>query len=89
MKEMAAQIDQAVGGAFDDDAHGYLMSVYKDPLKPENLRIDLAAVIALSLHSEGPSALRSRDGDPLLVRCDFVVHSRTTHLEVAEPSALY
>src|SRR6266851_2646076 len=42
MKEMAAQIEKAVGGAFEGDAHAYLMSVYKDPLKPENLRIDAA-----------------------------------------------
>src|SRR5437016_5902193 len=39
-KEMAAQIEQAVGSAFEGDALAYLMSVYKDPLKPENLRID-------------------------------------------------
>jgi hypothetical protein len=42
MKEMAAQIGKAVGGAFEGDALAYLMSVYKDPSKPENLRIDAA-----------------------------------------------
>jgi hypothetical protein len=39
---MAAQIEKSVGGAFEGDALAYLMSVYKDPLKPENLRIDAA-----------------------------------------------
>ncbi len=31
---MAAQIDKAVGGAFEGDAHAYLMAIYKDPLAP-------------------------------------------------------
>ena len=42
MKEMAAQIGKAVGDAFEGDALAYLISVYKDPLKPETLRIDAA-----------------------------------------------
>ena len=42
MKEMAARIGEAVGGAFEGDALAYLMSVYKDPSKPENVRIDAA-----------------------------------------------
>ena len=31
-----------VGGAFEGDALAYLMSIYKNPAKPENLRIDAA-----------------------------------------------
>jgi hypothetical protein len=42
MKELAAQIGKAVGSAFEGDALAYLMSIYKDPSKPENLRIDAA-----------------------------------------------
>jgi hypothetical protein len=42
MREKAAQIESALGGAFEGDALAYLMSVYKDPLKPENVRIDAA-----------------------------------------------
>ena len=42
MTEMATQIEKVVGGAFDGDALAYLMSIYKDPVKPENLRIDAA-----------------------------------------------
>jgi hypothetical protein len=41
-KEMAGQIQNVVGGAFEGDALAYLMSVYKDPSKPENVRIDAA-----------------------------------------------
>ena len=41
MKEMAAQIGKAVGDAFEGDALAYLISVYKDPLKPETLRTGL------------------------------------------------
>ena len=41
-KEMAAQIEKVVCGAFEGDALAYLTSVYKDPLKPENVRIDAA-----------------------------------------------
>lgn len=40
--EMAAQIEKSLGDAFEGDALAYLMSVYKDPSKPENLRIDAA-----------------------------------------------
>jgi hypothetical protein len=42
MKELAAQIGKAVGGAFEGDALAYLMSIYKDRSKPENLRVDAA-----------------------------------------------
>ena len=42
MKEMAVQIEKTVGGAFEGDALAYLMSIYKDPTMPENLRIDAA-----------------------------------------------
>jgi hypothetical protein len=42
MKEMAAQIEKSLAGAFEGDAHAYLVSIYKDQSKPENLRIDAA-----------------------------------------------
>ena len=35
MREMAARIGNAVGGAFEGDALAYLTSIYKDPAKPE------------------------------------------------------
>jgi hypothetical protein len=39
MREMAARIGNAVGGAFEGDALAYLTSIYKDPAKPENVRM--------------------------------------------------
>ena len=42
MRDMAAQIEKAVDGAFEGDALAYLTSIYKDPTKPENVRIDAA-----------------------------------------------
>jgi hypothetical protein len=42
MREVAAHIEKAVDGAFAGDALAYLTSIYKDPTKPENLRIDAA-----------------------------------------------
>ena len=42
MREMAARIGNAVGGAFEGDALAYLTSIYKDPAKPENVRMDAA-----------------------------------------------
>jgi hypothetical protein len=42
MRAMAAQIDKAVGGAFEGDAHAYLMAIYKDPLQETAVRIDAA-----------------------------------------------
>jgi hypothetical protein len=40
MREMATRIASIVGGAFDHDALAYLTSIYKDPAKPENVRMD-------------------------------------------------
>jgi hypothetical protein len=42
MMEMATRIASVVGGAFEDDALAYLTSIYKDPAKPENVRMDAA-----------------------------------------------
>jgi hypothetical protein len=39
MREMAATIEKAVEGAFEGDALAYLTSIYKDPAKPDNLRM--------------------------------------------------
>ena len=44
MHEASAQIAKTVGGAFEGDALAYFMSIYKDPAKPEHLRIDAAKV---------------------------------------------
>jgi hypothetical protein len=44
LKEMAATIEEAVEGAFGGDALAYLTSIYKDPAKPDNLRMDAAKV---------------------------------------------
>ena len=61
MKEMAAQIGKAVGGAFEGDALAYLMSVYKDPSKPENLRIDAAKA---AIRYERPALAPVEQGGP-------------------------
>src|SRR5271163_3270635 len=41
-KETARLIEETVPGAFKGDAHAYLMSVYKDPKHPIEIRIDAA-----------------------------------------------
>src|SRR6266852_1806297 len=66
MKEMAAQIGKAVGGAFEIDALAYLMSVYKDPSKPENVRIDAAKA---AIRYERPALAPVEQGRP---ESDFV-----------------
>jgi len=38
----AAAIEAVIPKAFKGDAHAYLMAIYKDPAKPEALRIDAA-----------------------------------------------
>lgn len=38
----AAKIGLAVPGAFEGDAHAFLMSVYKDPSQPVELRLEAA-----------------------------------------------
>ena len=40
--QVAASIAHTVPNAFPGDAHAYLMRVYKDPAKADNLRIDAA-----------------------------------------------
>jgi len=40
--KVAASIEHTVPNAFSGDAHAYLMRVYKDPAKADNLRIDAA-----------------------------------------------
>ena len=66
MKEMAARIGEAVGGAFEGDALAYLMSVYKDPSKPENVRIDAAKA---AIRYERPALAPMEQGGP---ESDFV-----------------
>jgi hypothetical protein len=41
-KAAAETIGQAVDGAFEGDAHAFLMAVYKDPGKPDDVRLDAA-----------------------------------------------
>lgn len=42
----AAAISAAVPGAFDGDAHSFLMCVYRDPAQPMPLRVDAAKAAA-------------------------------------------
>jgi hypothetical protein len=44
MRNTAANIEGTVNGAFLGDALAFLTSIYKDPAKPENLRIDATKV---------------------------------------------
>jgi hypothetical protein len=44
MDKMAATIEEAVEGAFEGDALAILISLYKNPAKPDNLRMDAAKV---------------------------------------------
>ena len=42
VKQAAATLAEVIPGAFDGDAHAYLMAIYKDPSVPRELRIDAA-----------------------------------------------
>jgi hypothetical protein len=42
MRKMAIRIASVVGGAFEGDALAYLTWIYKDPAKPESVRLDAA-----------------------------------------------
>lgn len=42
MNQAAERITKSVEGAFEGDALAFLMSIYKDPAKPDSLRIDAA-----------------------------------------------
>ncbi len=42
MRAAAAALNETVPGAFDGDAHAFLMAVYKDPSRPIELRVDAA-----------------------------------------------
>ena len=41
-KAAAEVIEAAMPGAFEGDAHAFLMAVYKDPKQPLDLRVDAA-----------------------------------------------
>ena len=85
MKEMAAQIGKAVGGAFEGDALAYLISIYKDPLKPENLRIDAAkAAIRYERPAIAPVERRDPESDfvPLAERLAY--YERRDEIEASE-----
>jgi hypothetical protein len=42
MQEAAQMISEAIDGAFEGDSHALLMTVYKDPRQPWNIRVDAA-----------------------------------------------
>ena len=76
MKEMAEQVGKSVGGAFEGDALAYLISVYKDPSKPENLRIDAAKA---AIRYERPALAPVEQGGP---ESDYVpLHERLAAYE--------
>jgi hypothetical protein len=94
MKEMAVSIERAVEGAFEGDALAYLTSIYKDPAKPENLRIDAAKV---AIRYERPALApveQARQGDfiPLAERLeeyerrDLIKANANTIVELKKPS---
>ena len=67
---MAAQIQSA----FEGDALAFLMSVYKDPSKPENVRIDAAkAAIRYERPPLAPVEQPQRDFVPIAERIEFDV----------------
>src|ERR1700722_9208981 len=84
-QEMATRIGKAVGGAFEGDAHAYLTSVYKDPSKPENVRIDAAKA---AIRYERPALAPveqggpERNSNPLADRIEF--YEREEQIEASE-----
>jgi hypothetical protein len=84
-QEMATRIGKAVGGAFEGDAHAYLTSVYKDPSKPENVRIDAPkAAIRYEKPALAPVEQGGPDTDfiPLAKRIEYI-----TRRDASESSA--
>jgi len=73
--EAAAQaISAAIPGAFDKDAHAFLMAVYKDPAQPMELRIDAAkaairyekpALAAVDVNSVNEHTVYTISAEPL------------------------
>jgi hypothetical protein len=93
MRETAAQITKAVEGAFEGDAYAYLTAIYKDPTKPENLRMDAAkAAIRYERAAFGPQEqVPKTDSIPLaerlrlLTRRDPIGDSAATVVELKKP----
>ena len=42
MQAAAARLEGTIDGAFEGDAHTFLIAVYKDPGMPLNIRVDAA-----------------------------------------------
>jgi hypothetical protein len=98
MREAAVQIEKSVDGAFEGDALAYLTSIYKDPTKPETLRIDAAKV---AIRYERPALApieRAPESDfvPLAERLKFYARAAINaspklvelegHSNIGEPS---
>jgi hypothetical protein len=67
MEQAAAKLAEAMPDLFEGDAHAYLMAIYKDPSKPDQVRIDAAGK---ALPYEKPrlqsTTMTGKDGSPVI-----------------------
>lgn len=68
----AAMIESVIPGAFDGDAHAYLMAVYKNPENKQNIRVD-AAKAALPYEKARLASVEhtGKDGAALFENTEF------------------
>ncbi len=82
-KAAAAAVNEVIPGAFNGDAHAFLVAVYKDPAQPIELRLDAAKA---AVRYEKP-ALASMD---MTGRNEHVVHMVSSEpLTIEEWEAQY
>lgn len=71
-KEAASAIGLAIPDAFDGDAHAFLMTVYRDPRQPLDVRVEAAK-----------AAIRYEK--PALAAVDLSMEGRVQHVISPEP----
>ena len=77
MAEVAAQIGQAIEGAFDGDSHALLVAIYKDPARPIELRLE-AAKAAISYERPKLASIQhvGKDDAALVPKVSVVIDGR-------------
>lgn len=66
LQAVADRIAATIEGAFEGDAHAYLVFIYKDPKQPTELRLDVAkAAIRFEKPSLASTTLKGDAGNPI------------------------
>jgi hypothetical protein len=73
LAKAAEALSAAIEGAFEGDAHAFLMAIYKDPSKDVQLRLDAAkAAIRYEKPALAQTELGGKDAGAIVIHFDAV-----------------